>query len=93
VDALEAPSMISVGVSGQRMNAALSAGVLEPVADAAVSAGAGNSIEKMLCHHGGSSRSAEARGDDARPEDEAKGSVGIVQLPRSGLSRYTGQAN
>ena len=32
------------------MTAALDAGVLEPAMDAAVSAQAGNSIEKMLCH-------------------------------------------
>ncbi len=41
---------ISAGASGQRMYAALGAGVLEPALDAAVSAQAGNSIEKMLCH-------------------------------------------
>ena len=46
------PQFITVllGASGQRMNAALAAGVLEPAVDAAVSAQAENSIEKMLCH-------------------------------------------
>ncbi len=50
VETLEHPNSISVGASGCRMNAALAAGVLEPAVDAAVSAQAGNSIEKMLCH-------------------------------------------
>jgi len=43
--------MVTAGASGDRMNAALGAGVLEPAIDAAMAAQARNSIEKMLCHH------------------------------------------
>jgi len=50
VDTLEHPNSISVGASIDRTSAALGAGVLEPAIDAAVSAQAANSIEKMLCH-------------------------------------------
>jgi hypothetical protein len=47
---LEKPNMISVTAAEERMEAALKAGVLETALDAAVSAGASNSIEKMLAH-------------------------------------------
>jgi hypothetical protein len=50
VGTLENPNSISAGASGQRMNAALAASVLEPAVNAAVSAQAENSLEKMLCH-------------------------------------------
>ena len=50
VDTLEHPNSISVRASEQRMEAAAEAGILEAAADAAVSAQAGNSLEKMLCH-------------------------------------------
>jgi hypothetical protein len=50
VDTLEHPSSISVGASIDRTSAALGAGLLEAAVDAAVSAQASNSIEKMLCH-------------------------------------------
>jgi hypothetical protein len=50
VETLEHPNSITAGASGQRMSAALAADVLEPAIDAAVSAQAANSIEKMLCH-------------------------------------------
>ena len=50
VDTLEHPNSISVRASEQRMEAAADAGLLEAAADAAVSAQAGNSLEKMLCH-------------------------------------------
>ena len=50
VDTLEHPNSISVGASIDRTSAALGVGVLEPAIDAAVSAQAANSIEKMLCH-------------------------------------------
>ena len=50
VDTLEHPDSISVGASARRMSAALDADVLEPAVDAATSAQAANSIEKMLCH-------------------------------------------
>jgi len=49
-DTLENPNSISAGASGDRMSAALAAGVLEPAVDAAMAAGARNSIEKMLAH-------------------------------------------
>jgi hypothetical protein len=50
VETLEHPNTVTAGASGQRMNAALAAGVLEPAIDAAMAAQARNSIEKMLCH-------------------------------------------
>jgi hypothetical protein len=50
VDTLEHPNSISVGASIDRTSAAVGAGVLEPAIDAAVSAQAANSLEKMLCH-------------------------------------------
>ncbi len=50
VNTLAHPNMISVGASGQRMEAAQEAGVLQTAVDAAESALAGNSLEKMLCH-------------------------------------------
>ena len=50
VETLEHPNTISVGASLDRTSAALGAGILEPAVDAAESAQAGNSIEKMLCH-------------------------------------------
>jgi len=50
VETLAHPNSISVGASIDRTSAALGAGVLEPAIDAAVSAQAANSIEKMLCH-------------------------------------------
>jgi hypothetical protein len=50
VDTLESPEAISAGASSRRMHAALEVGVLEPAADAAKTAQAANSIERMLCH-------------------------------------------
>jgi len=50
VDTLEHPDSVSSGASDRRVSAALCAGVLEPAVDAAMSAQAANSIEKMLCH-------------------------------------------
>lgn len=50
VDTLESPNTISVGASSRRTSAAMGAGVLEAAVDAAASAQASNSIEKMLCH-------------------------------------------
>lgn len=50
VETLEHPNSISIGASIDRTSAALGAGVLEPAVDAAASAQAANSIEKMLCH-------------------------------------------
>ena len=47
---LEDPNMISVEASGQRREAAFAAGVLQAALDAAVSANAVNSLEKMPCH-------------------------------------------
>ncbi len=50
VDTLENPSSISVDASEQRMSLAAGAGVLQSAVDAANSAEAANSLEKMLCH-------------------------------------------
>jgi hypothetical protein len=50
VDTLAEPNVISVDASEHRAAVATRAGVLSQALDAAVSAGATNSIEKMLCH-------------------------------------------
>lgn len=51
IDTLEKhPHAVAVGASGQRTAALRRADVLEPALDAAESAQAANSIEKMLCH-------------------------------------------
>jgi len=51
VDTLRNPNSISVGAAEQRIVCAdIAGGVLESAVDAAVSAGASNSLEKMLCH-------------------------------------------
>lgn len=50
VDTLEQPNMLSVDASEQRMNLATSGAGLQLAVDAAESAQAGNSLEKMLCH-------------------------------------------
>ena len=49
-DTLDNPNMISVDASGQRMNLAAGSGILQIAVDAAESAQAGNSLEKVLCH-------------------------------------------
>ncbi len=64
------PNMISVDASEQRMEAAAEVGVLEAAVDAAESARAGNSLEKMLCHQMAAAHHAAmklmARGIDSR---------------------------
>ena len=50
IETLKHPNSVSAGASGKRMRAALAAEILEPAIDAAQSAEAANSIEKMLCH-------------------------------------------
>ena len=50
VETLEHPTSVSAGASNARVSAALAADVLEPAIDAAASAQAANSLEKMLCH-------------------------------------------
>lgn len=50
VETLENPTSISVDASEQRMNLAAGASVLQLAVDAANSARATNSLEKMLCH-------------------------------------------
>jgi hypothetical protein len=50
VDTLDNPNMISVDASDQRMHLAAGASVLQAAVDAAVSAKAENSLERMLCH-------------------------------------------
>jgi hypothetical protein len=48
--ALEYPNSIAIEASQRRQELALKAEALEPALDAAVSAGAANSIERMICH-------------------------------------------
>ena len=50
VDTLENPSSIAVEAAEQRMRAALDVGVLQSAIDAAVTAGARTSLEKLLCY-------------------------------------------
>ena len=50
ISTLEDPNMLSLEASEQRMEIAFGAGVLQAALDAAVSANAQNSLEKMLCH-------------------------------------------
>jgi len=50
IDTLEHPPSVSAGASERRTRAALAADILEPAIDAAQSAQASNSLEKMLCH-------------------------------------------
>jgi hypothetical protein len=50
VETLEHPNSVSAGASDARVSAALAADVLEAAIDAAQSAQASNSLEKMLCH-------------------------------------------
>jgi hypothetical protein len=47
---LEYPNSIAVEAAQRRQELALQAEALEPALDAAVSAGAANSIERMVCH-------------------------------------------
>ncbi len=61
IDTLEHPNTISAGASTDRMSAAIGAGVLESAVDAAVSAQAANSLEKMLCHQMAALHSAAMR--------------------------------
>ena len=69
-DTIREPNMIGVDASEQRMEAAADAGVLEAAVDAAESARAGNSLEKMLCHQMAAAHHAAmklmARGTDSR---------------------------
>jgi hypothetical protein len=50
VDTLDSPTSISVDASERRLKLAAGAGVLQSAVDAANSAHASNSLEKMLCH-------------------------------------------
>jgi predicted component of type VI protein secretion system len=67
---LDRPNMISVTASEERMEAALKAGVLEAAVDAAETARAENSLEKMLAHQMAAAHHAAmkliARGIDER---------------------------
>ena len=69
-DTIREPNMIGVDASEQRMQAAADAGVLEAAVDAAESARAGNSLEKMLCHQMAAAHHTAmkllTRGTDAR---------------------------
>jgi hypothetical protein len=78
VDTLENPSSIAVEASEQRMRAALDLGVLQSCIDAAVTAQAQTSLEKMLCHEIAAAHHASmvllARGLDSQlpPVDVAR---------------------
>ncbi len=50
VETLDHPTTVSAGASGKRLAAAERVGVLQTAVDAAHSARATNSLEKMLCH-------------------------------------------
>ena len=69
-DTLKHPNMIAVDASEERLKAASNAGVLEAAVDAAKSARAENSLEKMLCHQMAAAHHAAmkliARGTDSR---------------------------
>ena len=69
-DTLKHPNMIAVDASEERLEAAANAGVLEAAVDAAKSARAENSLEKMLCHQMAAAHHAAmkllARGTDSR---------------------------
>ena len=58
VDTLDNPTSISVDASDRRMHLAAGAGVLPSAVDAALSAQAGSSLEKMLCHQLAAAHSA-----------------------------------
>ena len=50
IDTLEQPTTVNLGASQLRVEAAAKLGILQPALDAAQSADANNSLEKMLCH-------------------------------------------
>jgi hypothetical protein len=50
IDTLSEPTSISIAASEQRASAAAMANVLSPALDAMQTAGASNSLERMLCH-------------------------------------------
>jgi hypothetical protein len=58
VDTLENPNSISIDASDRRMHLAAGAGVLPSAVDAALSAQARSSLEKMLCHQMAAAHSA-----------------------------------
>jgi hypothetical protein len=82
-DTLENPTLIAVDASHQRIQAAAEAGVLELSTDAAQSAGAKNSLEKMLCHQMAAAHHAMMRLIKLAIEDE---------VPRAEVVRLTNGA-
>lgn len=76
VDTLEHPTMIGLGASQLRMEAVAKLGILQPAMDAAESAQAGNSFEKMLTHqmaalhHASMDLLARASGSNALAEPD-----------------------
>ena len=94
VDTLEHPNSVSVRASEQRMEAAAEAGVLEAATDAAVSAQAENSLEKMLCHqmaaahHTAMKLVTRAGNDTLEPVDTTRltnGAARLMQVFQEGL--------
>jgi hypothetical protein len=94
VDTLREPNMIAVGASEQRLEAASKAGVLEAAVDAAQSAKAANSLEKMLCHqmaaahHAGMTlltRSIEARMPPLEAARLSNAAARMMEMYQQGL--------
>ena len=87
VDTLDNPNMISVDASDQRMHLAAGAGVLQVAVDAAESAKAGNSLEKMLCH-----QMAAAHQAAMKLVARAEGTYGGGSLPTVEMARLSNAA-
>jgi hypothetical protein len=86
--------MISVDASDQRMHLAAGAGVLQAGVDAAVSAKAGNSLERMFCHQMAAAHRAAMRlvarvGDGGLPTVEtarlSNAAARMMQVFQEGL--------
>jgi len=82
IDTLESPTTASLGAASLRLEAAAKLGILQPAMDAAVTAQAENSLEKMLfhqlaaLHHAGMRQLDYANGGNAlgvpgRADDDA----------------------
>jgi hypothetical protein len=78
IDTLENPNAIAVDASEQRASLAARANVLSPALDAVQTVGAGNSLEKMLCHQlaavhtAGMERMVRASRNDLPPLEHAR---------------------
>lgn len=89
---LEEPNMISVTASEERMEAALSAGVLSAAVDAAATVRAENSLEKMLAHQMAAAHHAAmklvARGLDHRIKLAPADSVRLINAAARMMQVY-----